>query len=546
MPTIIDALLVTLNLDAKGFTRGQDEANKSLDNMKRRTASTADEIEKGSKRTNTSLRSIDTQASSVSKSVASSGEKMLAPFGALAIGIGAAVLSLDALKSAYNGAVATAASGAALGRAAGMSGINVTQYAAWGNAIAAAGGQAADAEASLSALADQQAAVQLGQRPSAAMQMLQQLGVNPMESPIQIMKDLASNRTLAGMSAAVRTNVLEDQLGLDAGSAYAISRGSGYVNQLLAQQAAKGNLTPEQVDTMTKFNTATNNLKQSFEQLKTNLDLDAMPALTGFENMLTGMVNWLDNKFPKWFHDNIAVPAEHGATIAKGVLNGPDLYSNGQQASIDQGMNALMAAGLTKAQAAGIMGNAQAESSFKLEPPVNSNNPHYGMFQWSQGRRQAILNATGIDVANASAGQQYKAALWELNNSPSLASLRTAFKNNPNMSPQQAAQMWNDYFERPGGYNPARGSYAANIFSGALDPRKQPLLPSSVESVLKNLRAARYGGSTSLHGATVHNNQYSITVHAPSGSAHDIAHTVTKAIKHQQQVSKLQTGGSVG
>lgn len=66
--------------------------------------------------------------------------------------------------------------------------------------------------------------------------------------------------------------------------------------------------------------------------------------------------------------------------------------------------------GYSPAAAAGWAANAQAESGFN---PFATNGTHFGIYQWSRDRRQKILAATGIDVANASRDDQLKAADWE-------------------------------------------------------------------------------------------------------------------------------------
>lgn len=68
--------------------------------------------------------------------------------------------------------------------------------------------------------------------------------------------------------------------------------------------------------------------------------------------------------------------------------------------------------GYSPEAAAGWTANAQAESSFGLDPKMNSNG-HFGVYQWSSSRRKKIKDGTGIDVANASIEDQLAAASWE-------------------------------------------------------------------------------------------------------------------------------------
>jgi hypothetical protein len=509
MADIIDALVVTLGLDSANFETGKAKATESLDDLSTKATQTGKNVEssqtsvvkafgrtgsaagsaaegvnKGSRRTQESMRGLGVSAETVTKAFDTFGLGAATPFLKLALGAGSAVVAFEAIKKAMDDTYATAAAGAAVGRQAYGAGINVTQFAAWGNAIASVGGNASDAENSLASLAAQQQQFRITGVPSQALQGLVQLGINPSEDPTKILSDLAKNPRLRAMNPAMRNQFLTGMVGLDPTTAYAVSQGPDYVNKLLAQQNAKGNFTPEQVKTQQDYFTAVNNLKQAFDQLKGNLETDAMPALTGFTNMLTGLVNWLDNKFPAWFATNVTKPAEAAATntdnAIKGVVNVTDTYTGDQQSRIDLGMKTLMDSGLTRAQAAGVMGNLQSESGFKTHPAVDLKNPHYGVAQWSESRRANILAHTNIDVATASLSDQYKAVAWELHNVKDYEPVIHAFNNDKNMSAVDAATLVDHGYERPGSAtdpysleDPARGMAATNIYNNALNPNKQ-------------------------------------------------------------------------
>jgi hypothetical protein len=72
--------------------------------------------------------------------------------------------------------------------------------------------------------------------------------------------------------------------------------------------------------------------------------------------------------------------------------------------------------GLTSAQAAGILAQADAEST--LRPAVvGDHGQAFGLFQLHPVRADAIHAATGIDVHAATVEQQCEAVWWELHNS---------------------------------------------------------------------------------------------------------------------------------
>lgn len=549
----------------KKVSEGQGKVKDSLKDTSTEAAKAADGVGKGGQRTEDSMRRMNVTADTVSKAFNALGLSGASPFIKLAMGAGSAAVAFEALKATMEDIYSTAAQGSAVGRAAFSSGINVSEYSAWGNAIQTAGGSASDAENTLSGLAQQQAQMALTGMPSAALQMLNQLGINPNEDPVKIMKDLAASPALRGMSTARQNALLTGQLGLDQGSAYAIEKGPDYVNKLLAQQADKGNLTPKQVQIEQDYYTAVNNLKQAFSELDTNLETDIMPGLTSFVNVMTSWVNWLDNKFPAWFQANVIKPVEDGT---KSAANGPDIYTGTQQDTINTGMQVLQAGGMSKVAAAAFLGNAQRESSFNPHPKVDLNNPHYGLFQWSQSRRDAILKGTGIDVSTASPADQYKALLWETKNDPQKMGFpRLLATLNKMTDPNAAGVMVSNDFERPGdGSGPARGMFAQNIFSHALDPNDPDNhLPASVEQELNKLR---HPSAKAMQAATAATGKLSavmqainasngdmrgarniiahtshVHVHVPPGSnAQEIGrHTLRALRKHHGQI-----GGAVG
>ena len=70
--------------------------------------------------------------------------------------------------------------------------------------------------------------------------------------------------------------------------------------------------------------------------------------------------------------------------------------------------------GFTPAQAAGLLAQADAESS--LNPlAVGDHDEAFGIHQWHTARRAAILKGCGVDLSKLPAlADQLKAALWEL------------------------------------------------------------------------------------------------------------------------------------
>ena len=125
----------------------------------------------------------------------------------------------------------------------------------------------------------------------------------------------------------------------------------------------------------------------------------------------------------------------------------------------DQQIADFQSFGWSNQHAAAIVGNAQAESSFN--PGAYSfdpkSGPHYGLFQWSEARRQQILAATGIDVAKAGTQDQDRAAQWELTHTQRAA----AAMLHAAATAQAGGMAFDNAFEVSG------DSYAAQLSRGA-------------------------------------------------------------------------------
>lgn len=233
---------------------------------------------------------------------------------------------------------------------------------------------------------------------------------------------------------------------------------------------AAGALTPQAAEEALKNQAAANNVRQSLENVATDIDRGFGPAVQRFE----GAVNYLVSAFGG--HPYLAAAAAGATTVGSGLATGAgilwflklgkrlftkkaiegELAEGGEAAAgggilSTLGLGALIAAGsaglvygssalgtyigtkikegregkktnqqriydfwraqgYSDAAARGWLANAQAESSLN---PLARNGSHFGLYQWDPVRRQRIKNGTGIDVATASVDDQLKAAAWE-------------------------------------------------------------------------------------------------------------------------------------
>lgn len=104
--------------------------------------------------------------------------------------------------------------------------------------------------------------------------------------------------------------------------------------------------------------------------------------------------------------------------------------------------------GWSPAQAAGIVGNLQAESGANLnDRAVGDGGKAYGIAQWHPDRQQSFARAMGKDIRSSSLGDQLAFIHWELNNSEA----RAGRKLKSAQTAAQAAWIVDEYYERSAG-----------------------------------------------------------------------------------------------
>ena len=104
--------------------------------------------------------------------------------------------------------------------------------------------------------------------------------------------------------------------------------------------------------------------------------------------------------------------------------------------------------GWTPEQAAGIVGNLQAESGANLKiDAVGDNGQAYGIAQWHPDRQSRFNKVIGKDIRQSSLEDQLAFVDWELNNTESAAGRQLK----KTTSPEQAAWVMDEYYERSSG-----------------------------------------------------------------------------------------------
>ncbi|MEP7204840.1 MAG: phage tail tip lysozyme [Candidatus Saccharibacteria bacterium] len=131
-----------------------------------------------------------------------------------------------------------------------------------------------------------------------------------------------------------------------------------------------------------------------------------------------------------------------------------------KSATLEQIFTLLINGGMTNVQAAAVMGNMYAESSFNSDKHEVGNDIGYGLVQWSFGRRIKLEAASMAQhVAVSDVGFQIGFLLGEYNSSYKSAMDGTAFSQGTDVS--KATETWMTKFEVPA-MDPANDPAALN------------------------------------------------------------------------------------
>jgi len=156
-----------------------------------------------------------------------------------------------------------------------------------------------------------------------------------------------------------------------------------------------------------------------------------------------------------------------GTTEAGGApgVNGPTPSGDGdRQARIDQAMAYFQSQGWSKAQAAGIVANLDAESGMDPNIHQHGGGPGYGLAQWEGPRQASFREWAGKDIQDSTFGEQLQFIQWELTHTESGAGRALHGAS----SPSEAASIVTRLYERPAdsaGEAVRRGDRAVDIYN---------------------------------------------------------------------------------
>lgn len=511
----IDELIVSLALDAAGFTKGQKEAVQSLRTMERQAnktqatvdksqTTTAGKTERAQTRIRRSMRQTEEHAGRTAGTLKAKGREGSEFFEAMtrsALGFLGVLAGIKSMQDVMR----TMANVAATGRAAMNIGMPVSQLSRWQLAAQRFAGGSAEATAgSLNGLEQQIQQFKVTGQMSPALIALARLGGSPYAGMQANLLTLA--HAFHGMSPA-KAMKFGSILGLDTGTINLLEQGRGAVAAHL-RAVSPDTMNKSQTAAMIKLQSAMFGVTQAAEALGRILLTEAAP---GLERLARVARDILEGNWSALNRD--AAPAG-SKSFTSGMGN--FLFGNKQQSANRLAiMQQLIRGGLSKNAAAGITGNAQQESSFN--PAAKSYDPrtgyHYGLWQLSEDWRRKIIKGTGIDVAHASVPLQVKALQWALAHDPhhTLAKLKKAGSANA------AGQIFDRSFERSG--DGALGQIKrGHDASNALSAYNSHIASGRTHAALDLIRGAQMARMAIWHAESNHAETHigHVTIHTNS------------------------------
>ncbi len=558
MATVLDAMVVTLGLDASKFTAGSKDADAALKSTRDTAARTGKDMAADGKKAAEFFARIKTEA--------------LGLIGVLAGGIGLK----DLISSATN-------SMAGLGREARSIGVAVPALAAFSYVMQQNGASAESARQSVMGLAAQIENFKVYGDPH-VLRFLAPIGATPDESPLEIMKKFVEF-SLAHKNDPNLVNLIGAGLGFSPDVIRA-------VEQLKSLAEYQRDLNAAQRDAPTALEAANSeqlqkawyHLDQTAKGLRNTMVSDLTPAMTEF-------LRWSDAEIeanPKVAEGITAVVAAfagmaalrfgaiflglRGVAGAIGVVVGvaekavgvlgllaslsgdtnkgpgakeapgseffgangalahwgwnnlpqwlggkpatPPITSAAARANEQAVRQYFLQQGYTPDQVAGLLANMADESGFN-PATIGDHGQAYGLFQWHPDRQREFRLMFGHDIQHSTLREQLEFAQWELTHTEKAAGdkLRAA------RTPFAAGVAVAGYLRPAGGSNTA--IYRGNQAAAYAPPPRGPLVYGSGNPMV--------GGTTTVHINALH-------VHSKATDAAGIAKDVRAHLSRELTV----------
>ena len=284
MMSIIETFYILLKSDASEVKKGAEEAEKTTKKLQK------------------SLNAMDKSSEAIGRRFLSMANAFA---GIVASAVGVSTI-LGGLKSATDYAIE-------LGFVSRQLGVNTAELDAWGNAIRTAGGTVQGFQQSLRGLSEH-----LGGSPQLALKVL----------PL-----LADTFEKLGK---VRANQYGKLLGLDDATILLLQQGRREVERVIQRQRELGIVNEQDTKIALEFNKSVNETSHAFRSLYNSLAISALPALSGFLDNVTVLVEYLRE------HKDLIVGAFGAIAVAGAAFAAPIIAANAAVIALVASMTALV------------------------------------------------------------------------------------------------------------------------------------------------------------------------------------------------------------
>jgi hypothetical protein len=308
MPTIIDALIVELQLDPKNFNQGQQAAVNSLRQLQQTAqasaAATASAVTKGLQanfaginqqftQANQHLGAIAAAARRSGQAVGAAGKEGASGITSLTTSALAAYSALKALQGLYHSVTSTAASGAAIGRIVPEIGGSSRFIQNFANAakVAVNADPAAVMEDMRSLEMDLQKLAHRGEMSGRLKEMtIGGVAINQGDSIETVMRRVEEN--LASKSSPAEAAMWAQQYGLSRDTGRFLRTGPAAVNTAMNSVSARA-LTEDQIQSLQRLQSAENAVEGAYVHLWQTIAADL--SKSGLAPALEGLASLTDN-----------------------------------------------------------------------------------------------------------------------------------------------------------------------------------------------------------------------------------------------------------
>lgn len=284
--TIVDAFMVTLGLDGRGFTAGQKAATKSIKETSAEAKKAASEIEERGKAAAAFLSKLRNEA--------------LALVAVFTAGVGIKNFVTDTIGGA-----------ASLGLMAKNLDMTTESLSAWQKANERAGGSAESIVAQLKESAQELANIKMGRSSEAATEFYRMGGVDARNFKDGNEFLLARSRILADMykQDPTRAMVVAGRMGISEDTFNLLKQGPEAVMALVNAQRKNSQVTEEQAAQALKLRNAWLDFRDRIATVTTQIVLKLEPALTRIMDKLQSLADWVashQDQISEWLESTIA------------------------------------------------------------------------------------------------------------------------------------------------------------------------------------------------------------------------------------------------